>query len=931
MTTPQFVWCDREGTGRNVFAIFRRTFALADVPDEAVIELFADTRYRLTVNGLAVARGPAHFVPEHPPLDAIDLAGYLRTGENVLVVEVNSYGTRSCEAMPDAIGGFYCRGAVGEADLATPGDWRVLRADAWDELGPKFCFVQHAVEICDTRRLDPAWFEPGFDDADWPRPAPLDRQDAWGPPMPRPVAGTCDAELRPARIDMLAALADDENRLGCRVRDPDHHRYRRDNRRRFLYATWLHSPAEQAVTLGLFWGPHYLNGRELAIPRDELRGNRCNAEATLRAGWNLLYGEIECLSEVWGIVLGLPADAGLAARARPEFDCPHALSHTGPMTAGELDAARPKVPADADDLAAIDVEWHAVPVGAPTALPARDVAWDVPDRIIDHPPHRTDGIEMSFDDAHAWAVLLDFAGAYLGRVVLDVEAPAGTVVDVAYDEAKRPDGMLRLYHSNPFVDTADRFILRGGRQRIETFHVRGGRYVQLAFRRPTGEAGPVRLHAARVLSATVPVEHVGEFECSDPVFNAAWRMGRATFDVCTAAIYIPDVWRERGLAIADNRLQALIHRTLSTDLAVARHSLWILSRGQRPDGQLNSYMPSQPVGPFAEFTLHWVLWLHDDWSMTGDAAFVESVWDVVEGIWGGSAWQEADSGLWDADAVHPFIDWGATREAIGGRENGCLNAFRFRALQCAAELADAIGRHGRAGELRADANRVADAFRRRLWDADRGRFAAARDEAGQLSNTPPPHVNVLALAYGLADAGQTPNVLEYVCRHLEGNFRQGLAAERRSGYLELYFLHYALEAVYRHGRVREAEQLIRDHWGFLIDRGAWTTWESFRGGRPGSHCHVWSSHPMLAMIHRVVGIRRARPGSEDALLIAPCAATVSRARGRYPHPRGPVDVAWRRDTDRLWVEITAPEGIELTIRPEGDLADLVRIERITRR
>ena len=155
MPNPPFVWCDASGEGRNVFVLFRRTFTLTGDPAtnvrEAELHLFADTRYRLWVNGEIVAYGPARFVPTRPECDTVPLRPFLREGRNAIVVEANSFGAKNFEAMP-SVGGFVAWGSVrtedGEPlDLSTPGEWKMRRARAWDGGAPPYSFAQAPAEI----------------------------------------------------------------------------------------------------------------------------------------------------------------------------------------------------------------------------------------------------------------------------------------------------------------------------------------------------------------------------------------------------------------------------------------------------------------------------------------------------------------------------------------------------------------------------------------------------------------------------------------------------------------------------------------------------------------------------------------------------------------------------------------------------------------
>src|ERR1700728_1075831 len=94
-SSPIAIWSDASGTGRNRFALFRLTFLLDAPPAAGSLHLFADTRYRLAVNGTILGHGPARFKLNAPEFDTHDILPHLRPGRNVIAVIVNSYGTTS--------------------------------------------------------------------------------------------------------------------------------------------------------------------------------------------------------------------------------------------------------------------------------------------------------------------------------------------------------------------------------------------------------------------------------------------------------------------------------------------------------------------------------------------------------------------------------------------------------------------------------------------------------------------------------------------------------------------------------------------------------------------------------------------------------------------------------------------------------------------
>ncbi|MFW5845019.1 MAG: hypothetical protein ACOCXJ_02210 [Planctomycetota bacterium] len=939
-TTASYIWTDAEAFGRNVYAIFRRDLHLEAVPETALINLFADARYRLRVNGLAIAHGPARFAPQAPEFDSVDLAPYLEAGDNVITVEVNGYGSRSSERVSGGRSGFIAWGTIGDTDLATPGDWRARPAnDAWDAHAFKFSFIQQAIEVCDTRRLDPAWFEPGASlDDGWQMAVPLAHQQEWGALIPRSVPDYKETIDRPMRIDLISRLDDAEQRIGCRVYDPlcdglrDQH-----EARSFAYVLWLHSERAQTARIGLFWGDNHLNGQLIAQHDEPERGDRQYADLALRAGWNLLYGEMALLQDVWSVTLGIPRSAGISVRAEPDLACSQAMRHSAPMATADLPSRQDLVPADADALAALPLEWTTVAWDDPSPQPSRMIRWDQVAQVEaeDQPVHLP--ISLPLDEHRQWGLSLDMGQEFHGRLRLELEAPAGTVCDVLYEEQRRPDGLPgRLGFA--FCDPADSYVLRGGRQLIEGFHDRGGRLIHLSLRAPEGtSSGTIRVHAIGIRSCAVPIADRGWFRCSDPLYDWAWQASAATVRVCQMDVFLPDAWRERGMAVADNRFSTPLNRVLDSDMRVSRRSVGMYRHGlghfPGAEGMLNAYMPACPTGPLSDFALMWHLWVEDHWNLTGDDELVRDCLPSMEAILNGSVWQTGDSGLWHGSPIKPFVDWGATTECQSADENGALNIMRYAATSSLARLCDqALGDQERAAHWRAQADRIWRAIEERLWIDSEGRYAIGTRDGVRWDEPSAPHVAVLALRFGAPSTNQRERLFAYLEPFIRDNLHACLRlGEKRQGNFQMLFLHYVLEILYDLGEAGLAEAFIRDHWGEMRRRGAWTTWERLGPTLPSSQCHVWSSTPLIHACQHVLGIRQRHPAREDAYVIEPIAEDIDWAAGAYPLTEGgEIRVHWRVAQGILHLRVEAPEHLDISIAPRGRLGRLPRrVARVT--
>ena len=86
-----FVWSPSAPAGKQVYAVFRKTFNLQEKPKTAALQLFADSRYILWINGRYVDRGPCRFDPKGPEYDTLDVARFLQAGPNILAIVVHSF------------------------------------------------------------------------------------------------------------------------------------------------------------------------------------------------------------------------------------------------------------------------------------------------------------------------------------------------------------------------------------------------------------------------------------------------------------------------------------------------------------------------------------------------------------------------------------------------------------------------------------------------------------------------------------------------------------------------------------------------------------------------------------------------------------------------------------------------------------------------
>ena len=237
-----------------------------------------------------------------------------------------------------------------------------------------------------------------------------------------------------------------------------------------------------------------------------------------------------------------------------------------------------------------------------------------------------------------------------------------------------------------------------------------------------------------------------------------------------------------------------------------------------------------PTWP-AEWQMHLVLCVWEDWHFTGETNFVAEVY--------GSLREKTLIGLVAPDDVlirsapGTIVDWPAGERDgydMAAPYNAVVNAFHYRALREMGDLARALGYAAEAAFSAARAAAVKAAFNDRLFDAATGLY---RDGVG--SSHASLHANVAALDFGLVPEAHVAHVADFIAG-------KGMACSP-------YFAQYLLEALFKSGRRDAAIALLVSEgprsWLGMLRQGATMTMEAWSlDAKPNQDWnHAWGAAP----------------------------------------------------------------------------------------
>lgn len=483
-------------------------------------------------------------------------------------------------------------------------------------------------------------------------------------------------------------------------------------------------------------------------------------------------------------------------------------------------------------------------------------------------------------------LIVDTGREEAGLLSLDFEACAGTVVDIGYGEHLE-DGRVRTFVGPRSF--AARYVCREGRNSFVHYLTRwAGRYIQLSI--PDVGAG-FRVRYIGLEPTDYPLTTVSEFKCTSDLHQRIAAVSDWTLRLCMHEHYEDCPWREQSLYAMDMRNQALAGYYLYGNYDFARASLDLLRDGLNDDGFLELCAPARVPITIPSFTLAWVLAIADHLLYSGDLKAARDHFSTLKTVISAREFSVKD-GLIPSpcgDRYWHFYEWangldGAVyiKDPAICRFDAPLNLMYCLAARSAAWMARKLDANDDAARFERIADRVAKAIPGHFWDPSAGLMLtyAAPEK---------PHY---------AEFTQALAVLAQVLPEAETERMRKALAEGRPNLVPATLSHcfYKFEALMTKPETyaRTVFDTIAKQWGFMLDHGATTFWETIDGAKAfsnaGSLCHGWSGVPPYFYGAYILGVKPTQPGFKE-FGFAPIAVADLRARGCIPTPAGVITVS----------------------------------------
>ena len=522
----------------------------------------------------------------------------------------------------------------------------------------------------------------------------------------------------------------------------------------------------------------------------------------------------------------------------------------------------------------------------------------------------------------AGVAVYDFGQNFSGWSRLRVQGERGARVVLKHGARVYEDGSLdarsNLYdlHCTHVARQRDSYTLKGrGVEEWEPrFTLHGFRYVEVSGLPGTPQAEQVEGRVVRNA-----VERVGSFRCSNELLNRIHEAAVWTF--ASSLQGFPQDAADRSERVG--WLGDPIPEDYMYNFDTAQFwTKWSddLGDSQRPDGKLPVISPlhwrGSTFAPYGDCPVWWshyalipwsVYWFYDDERVL--ARHAVGIGKLVDYLSSRAQGHIVEFGL--GDHMEPQPDGTTSSSPRHTPPALTSTAYYHFDAQVAARAAEIAGRSEEARRYGALAEEIKAAFNRRFLDPESNDYATGSQTA-----------NAVPLALGLVPEERVGAVLANLIREIEeqhaGHLSTGMLGT--NALVNVLPRHRAAELMYR-----IATQTTFPSWGYMIERGATTLWESWSDLREEK---LSLNMKLLGSVEKffyrdLAGIRATAPGFREVAIAPQVVGDLEWAQAQVRTVRGEIAVHWRRIENAFELDLEIPGNVTADVSlPKSGLAEV---------
>jgi len=889
MKKSKWIWCvQNEAREYNQTVLFQKEFEVKKT-DGALLQITADSWYRVSVNGKWIHDGPARAYPEYFQYDEHDISAALKKGRNKIEVIARYFGIGTFHQIPQAAG---LRAAllVDGGVVGTDANWQAAPSNAWKQWTPKISVQMEAYEEYDARLEKVVDWQPAVEVT---RPGKLFRRN---------TQLLTKKPRRPVGEPTVTRVKKSEPRWCVPVTQLAHGEAIEANHyssRPVVLGSTLTVRKKQQYNFSSELWKVSVDGRLLKTGKVTLKPGKHDVRFFCAS----FYGHNKDLAFPWVNMKGWGAWSIEVAEKhlfRDDDMIWFWLKHN-----------------EADK---VEARWLKAIEDYPKGFAAKDIPEE--QIFMDDPAAEFAAREPAARGDTEYCY--DFGEQTCGYFGFTIKAEEGVIVDLNAVEYITPDGVIQ--HTLPFNRNGMRYITKKGVNRFRSLKRRAGQYLFVTIR---NAKAPLEIKSVRIIESTAPVKPVEVFKSSDPALERIWKMSERALKLCAEDTYTDCPLYEQTLWIGDARNEALYAFVAYGNTDVSARGLELGAQSLEQFPMVGCQVPSSWDCQLPAWSFLWGMQVWEHYFFSGDKRFLKKLWpSVLKNLEGAEQYKDKH-GLFSGPLWN-LLEWAPIDH---DNETVLHNSMLLvGALKAAENCAEVLGDSKVSKKLKTRRNKLTRAINAQ-WNEEAGSYPdALLDTNGKPSTKTCQHTSMLAIMCDVVRSTvrehnrvQAQPASKVWKSALDNLLNPPKEMTTIGSPFAMQFMYEALEKAGEYDALLDS---IRTKFQPMIDVGASTVWEMFAGadfdsqGFPTrSHCHAWASSPIWFLSRIVLGIRQVKPGGK-AFEISPWIGDLKKASGSMASPKGPVHVDWKRSKKVLQIVIDAPQGVKAQFVSNASLEGL---------
>ena len=504
--------------------------------------------------------------------------------------------------------------------------------------------------------------------------------------------------------------------------------------------------------------------------------------------------------------------------------------------------------------------------------------------------------------------VFDFGQHFSGWTQIEVPPGATSEIRLRHAGAVHPDGSLDT-RNNLAANQTDLYVPAGGQATVwePRFTLHGFRYVEV-----TGYPGKPTLQSVAGRHVRNDVASVGGFSCSHALANQVESNIRWTLAASLQGIPQDAADRHERVGWLGDTGFVANEYFVNFDLA-AFSTKWLrdIRDAQRPNGDVPVIAPlhmgrlpgigeSKAWRGAPDWTATYPLFVGAMYWYYGDKRIVAENYDALVRLvdfWG----TQARDGILPSvlgDHMEPQDDGSPSFLPKHTPADLTTTCFYFRVVSLMREMAAVLDKPDHVQKYRALGEQIREAFQREFFNASTKSYGPGSQTA-----------NALPLAMGVVPPPLRKAVLASLVSDIEkrdDRLSTGIIGTRGVS-----------DALSQAGRVdlmfRITTQTEYPSWGFQINNGATTVWESLGLSDKLSLNMKMFSNASRFLHENVAGLVPLEPGYRRVRIRPGLVTGLEFAEGSQDTPAGRFEVRWERKADELSLQTSIPPGVTAEI------------------